>query len=98
MTVISEELGDDSDDIAHQQAPPNVVVVTEHQVMLGSAVAISAPARQVGRPHRFIRVVRWALGWSTRTPEQERPKHRPHPQRTPTWYSDALMAREMYRL
>ncbi len=98
MTVTSEQLGGESEDSARRQSPPNVVVVTEHQVLLGSAMAITAPARQERRLHRCIHVVQRVLPWSSVETVRDRPKRRSYPQRTPMWYSDALMAREMYRL
>lgn len=100
MTVTPEQLG--GGDVARRQAPPttpNVVVVTEHQVMLGSAIAISTPAplgRRLRGVRQFLHVVHRVITWSPET--AERGKRKSYPRRTPSWYSDALMAREMRRL
>jgi hypothetical protein len=101
MTVTSEQLGEESDGVVRQQTPPttpNVVVVTEHEVMLGSAISISTPARSGRRLHRFVRVLRRVVTWSPDATERDRPQRRAYPHRTPDWYSDALLAREMRRL
>lgn len=100
MTAISERLGGQSDGDAVVEAPPaaptSPVLVTEQQVMLASAIAVSTSAsRRRMRPfqalaHGLHRVVTWS-------PDVPRRNH-DNARRTPSWYSDALMAREMYRL
>lgn len=104
MTVIPAELGDEAGSVVHEHvslvapartSPP--VLITEQQVMLGSAIAISAP--EAGRRHTNpFRALASALHrivtWSPDTPDP----HLHHAHRTPDWYSNALMAREMRRL
>ncbi|AQA04346.1 hypothetical protein BVC93_20115 [Mycobacterium sp. MS1601] len=74
--------------------------MTEQQVMLASAIAIS-PAVASPSPNRLQRIigalVRVAT-WSPDRPCSDHDRHQAHARRTPSWYSDALMAREMWRL
>ncbi|WP_193043360.1 hypothetical protein [Mycolicibacterium baixiangningiae] len=63
------------------------VVVTEHEVMLGSAAALAAPHRET---HRRRTVVAWFVSL------RHEPRLHPQSRRDFTEYS--RMAREMYRL
>lgn len=103
MTITPAELGDEANLFARDHLPvavpssaPPQVVITEQQVMLGSAVAISAPVPSRGNPFRAFAIgVQRVFARSESAPRQKRPTY---PPRTPVWYSDALMAREMRRL
>lgn len=104
MTVIPAELGDEANVFARNHLPaagpsgtlPEIstpVLITEQQVMLGSAIAISAPLPSQVNPFRaFVIGVQRVFTRSESAPRQK------YPPKTPGWYSDALMAREMWRL
>jgi hypothetical protein len=104
MTITPAELGDEANVVARNHLPvagpagtlpetSTPVLITEQQVMLGSAIAISAPAPSQMNPFPALAVgVARVFTRSDSTPRQK------YPPRTPGWYSDALMAREMWRL
>jgi hypothetical protein len=99
MTVISEHLSDEGNLAAHEYIPlaaPDPVLVTEQQLMLGSAVAISTPqTRYRSNPlWAFASRLHRVVTWSPDAPG----RNQKHARRTPDWYSDGLMSREMYRL
>jgi hypothetical protein len=79
------------------------MLITEQEVMLASALAISAPLphrRRIfgGYRWRFLRTARQDTVLEGTAVEREPRNRRTHPHRTPDWYSDALMSREMRRL
>lgn len=111
MNPLTTQLSDGSGNVVRRdeiQAAPSQTLITEQEVMLASARAISAPL-----PHRR-RIFGGYSGWFRRTlrrdtacrdtacqdtaVEREPRVRRTHPRRTPDWYSDALMSREMRRL
>jgi len=108
MTVIPTELGDDAGSVGHEHIPSiapsgapaemsRQVLITEQQVMLGSAITISVPEADRRRANPF-RALATALGRIVTWSPDEQDQHLKHARRTPDWYSDALMAREMRRL
>ena len=107
MTVTPAELGDEANLFARDHLPAAVpsgtppetsaqVLITEQQVMLGSAIAIAAPVPSQVNPFRAFVIGLHRV--FTRSESAPRRRHQTHPSRTPVWYSDALMAREMWRL
>ena len=104
MTVTPAELGDEANVFARDHLPVAVpsstppetsaqVLITEQQVMLGSAIAISSPVPSQVNPFRaFVIGMQRVFTRSASTPRQT------YPPKTPGWYSDALMGREMWRL
>jgi hypothetical protein len=113
MTVTSTELGDDTNNVLHDQVPAaellrrpssaqadtsTQVLITEQQVLLGSVAAISAPLPLRHRANPFLAVVRGLHRVATWEPGGPEDRHQKHAARTPDWYSDALMAREMRHL
>jgi hypothetical protein len=113
MTVTSTELGDETNNVIHGQVPAaeplrrpsraqadtsTQVLITEQEVLLGSAAATSAPLPLRQRANPFLAVFRGLHRVVTWEPGGTEDRHRKHPTRTPDWYSDALMAREMRHL
>ncbi|CAN5796136.1 hypothetical protein BH10ACT9_BH10ACT9_53280 [soil metagenome] len=113
MTVTSTELGDDTNNVLHDQVPaaeplrrPSTaqagtstqVLITEQQVLLGSAAANSAPLPLRRRANPLLAVVRGLHRVVTWEPGGTEDRHQKHATKTPDWYSDALMAREMRHL
>ncbi|MDA2890529.1 hypothetical protein PDG61_06385 [Mycolicibacterium sp. BiH015] len=83
---------DDDASIA-EQAPPSTLI-TEQQVLLGSAAALAGP--KVRRS--YVAMVRAAFGIGTRAPRPDglvKPRHYP---RHHAFLEDALMSRMMDRL
>lgn len=76
-----------------QESASAPVVITEQQVLFGSAAAITPSRRQRWNPVH-------ALGGSVRAmfARSDKPRARRHYPRRPAFIEDASMAREMYRL
>ncbi len=81
-------------DVAQVEPAPAPTLISEQQVLLGSAAALAGP--KVRR--NYLAILRAALGTGTRTDRPDEPVKPRHYPRHHQFIEDALMSRMMDRL
>jgi hypothetical protein len=96
VEVPTDDPDPEQDVIASPAAPtqsPTPVLITEQEVMLGSAVAVPLP-----RPRPLWRFAEAVRGLFVTSTVEARPKRRHYPPRRDGFLEQAAMSREMHRL
>lgn len=96
--ITSDEARETLDEVRERLVSPAPVLISEHEVSLGTAVALRARPTTRRRWFEAINVLRAAMQRSLAPSTQEaRPVRRDYPKRY-TFLENACMAREMDRL